>query len=400
MRTIGISVVVALVAAACGGGGGGNPDGGNPDGGQPNDGSNNDGGNGNTCGQATLFAGNPFFGEAGHDPNGGDSPAQRPADGANMLTGIPYHYQLLHFGGSQILTNDQLSVWSIDASNSVLHVVAGDLTANAQLKAGPCASARFADVLGSALGSDGTLYLADYANAILKVSNPLNPSTCTVSYFAGTATDLPTPALDGSDGSSGTNDGTGSAAQFLGPQWLTIDGSSNLYVLDGAATSDNAWSIRKITPGAVVTTIATFTGSQYAYGELQYLNGKVYFWARGNDMSSLDTANLIVVDPSVTSPVANPTFHPHTPWHGPERRLDQRLQRRRHHHRRHQAVRRRQLAAVQHRRERQHPQDQHPVGWRGRQQVRPAERPRLRLDGQLRPDRRPLGHPGRAALAR
>jgi len=313
MRTIGIAVALALVAA-CSSSGGNNPDGGNPNdgGGNPDgngnpDGGNPDGGNpGGSCGQATLFAGNPFFGESDHDPNSNDDPSQRPADGANILTGIPYHYQLLHFGGSQIITNDQLSVWSIDPNGGVLHPIAGDLNGNAQLKAGPCTDARFADILGSAMASDGTLYLVDYANAVLKVSNPLNSGTCTVSYFAGTATELDAPNLDGTDGNSGTNDGTGAAAQFEGPEEVTIDAAGNLYVLDGGATSDSAWRVRKITPAAVVSTIATFPGSEYAYGQLQFLNGKVYFWARGNDASDADTANLIAMDPSAASPVSDP----------------------------------------------------------------------------------------------
>jgi hypothetical protein len=310
MRTIGIAVALALVAAACSSGDGGNPDGGNnPDSGgnNPDGQTNPDGGQpSGTCGQATLFAGNPFFGESDHDPNSGDDPAQRPADGANMLTGIPYHYQLLHFGGAQILTNDQQSVWSVDASAGVLHPVAGDINGNAHLKAGPCASAMFADLLGSAVAADGTMYVADYANAVLKITNPLNAGTCTVAYFAGTATELASPSLDGTDGSSGTNDGTGAAAQFEGPESLTIDSTGNLYLLDGAASAAGSWSVRKITPGAVVTTLATFAGGTFAYGELQFLNGKVYFWARGNDANNQDTANLIAVDASATSPVADP----------------------------------------------------------------------------------------------
>ncbi|MGD0528653.1 MAG: hypothetical protein ABSE49_26190, partial [Polyangiaceae bacterium] len=188
-----------------------------------------DGGMAGTCGQATLFAGNPNFAD----------PAQRPADGANILTGTPYLYQQLHFtSAGQILTNDQLSVWRIDPSTSELHAVAGGpLTGNAELLAGaapgvPCSTARFADLLGSAVDSHGNVFVADYANAILEVTNPLDASTCAVSYFAGTAQELDGPMLDQSDGNSGTADGTGSAAQFMGPQWLTIDGSDNLYLLD------------------------------------------------------------------------------------------------------------------------------------------------------------------------
>jgi hypothetical protein len=252
-----------------------------------------------TCGSATLFAGNPNFAD----------PSERPSDGANILTGTPYLYQLFHFAtGGQILTNDQLSVWRIDTSNSELHAVAGGpLTGNAELLAAAspglaCGSARFADLLGSAMDSHGNIFVADYANAILEVTSPLNASACMVSYFAGTATEIDSPSLDQTDGNSGTQDGTGSAAQFMGPQGLTIDGTDNLYVLDHAT----AWSIRKITPGAVVSTLATFSDDQYAYGELQYLDGKVWFWARGNDSSDEDTANLIAIDPTATSPVVNP----------------------------------------------------------------------------------------------
>jgi hypothetical protein len=233
----------------------------------------------------------------------------RPSDGDNILTAAPYRYQQLYFmSGGEILTNDQLSVWRIDTSNSELHAVAGGpLTGNPELLAGAapgvaCDTARFALLDGGAVDSHGNLFVADYANAILKVSNPLDASTCKVSYFAGTATHLATPVLNQSDGNSGTADGTGSAAQFMGPQGLTIDSADNLYVLD-----NGFGSIRKITAGAVVSTIATFSGATYAYGELQYLKGKVWFWARGNDACTLDTANLIAVDATATSPVADPT---------------------------------------------------------------------------------------------
>jgi hypothetical protein len=209
--------------------------------------------------------------------------------------------------GGEILTNDQLSVWRIDTSNSELHAVAGGpLTGNAELLAAAspgvaCGTARFGLLDGAAVDSHGNLFVADYTNAILKVSSPLDATNCKVSFFAGTATNIPSPVLDTSDGNSGTKDGTGSVAQFLGPEGLTIDSADSMYVLD-----NTAGSIRKITSGAVVSTIATFTGGTYAYGALQALKGKVWFWARGNDASTLDTANLIAVDASVTTAVADP----------------------------------------------------------------------------------------------
>jgi hypothetical protein len=50
-------------------------------------------------------------------------------------------------------------------------------------------------------------------------------------------------------GTSGFVDGTGIAAQFLGPYGIAIDSSNNLYVRDTN-------TVRKITPAGVVTTFA------------------------------------------------------------------------------------------------------------------------------------------------
>ncbi|HEY1958424.1 MAG TPA: hypothetical protein VGH28_22560 [Polyangiaceae bacterium] len=305
---IGMGICLAMACSSNNGG-----DDSSPDSGQKNDAGNTDGSSnpdgsnpGSGCGQATLFAGNPFFGESDHDPNPGDDPAQRPADGANMLTGIPYRYQLMHFSGTSILTNDQHSVWRVDTGTSLLHPVAGDLTAPSELLAGPCATARFANLDGSAMGSDGTLYVADWAtNAVLKITSPLDANNCTVSYFAGTSVEVDTADInnDAQAGNVGTNDGTGAAAQFYGPESMTIDGSNNLYVLDHGT----AWSVRKITSGAVVSTLATFSDSVYAYAQLQFLNGKLYMWARGNDpQTDEDEGMLIALDPNAATAVKDP----------------------------------------------------------------------------------------------
>jgi len=62
--------------------------------------------------------------------------------------------------------------------------------------------------------------------------------------------------LAGSLGVAGSTDGTGSAALFHGPQGLAIDGSGNLYVAD-----TNNHTIRKVVPSTgVVTTVAGLAG--------------------------------------------------------------------------------------------------------------------------------------------
>src|SRR5205807_853794 len=65
-----------------------------------------------------------------------------------------------------------------------------------------------------------------------------------VSTFAGLA------------GSSGSADGTSSAARRVGPQGVAVDGAGNVYVAD-----TNNHTIRKITPSRVVSTFAGLAGS-------------------------------------------------------------------------------------------------------------------------------------------
>ena len=56
--------------------------------------------------------------------------------------------------------------------------------------------------------------------------------------------------LAGSPGQTGSTNGTGSAARFYNPQGLAVDGSGNIYIAD----TDNS-TIRKITPAGIVTTV-------------------------------------------------------------------------------------------------------------------------------------------------
>ncbi|HZZ18733.1 MAG TPA: hypothetical protein VFE25_05165, partial [Opitutaceae bacterium] len=56
-------------------------------------------------------------------------------------------------------------------------------------------------------------------------------------------------------GGAGTVDGTGSAAKFNQPFGIAVDSSGNLYVSD-----KNDQTIRKVTSGGVVTTLAGMSG--------------------------------------------------------------------------------------------------------------------------------------------
>ena len=76
----------------------------------------------------------------------------------------------------------------------------------------------------------------------------------------GTPPPVQTAALSilaGDPTAEGTMDATGTAARFKWPHGITIDGSGNLYVADMGN-----FTIRKITPEGVVTTVAGAAGTQ------------------------------------------------------------------------------------------------------------------------------------------
>ncbi len=96
---------------------------------------------------------------------------------------------------------------------------------------GTGSSARFYNPTGITVDSTGNLYVADsYYNKIRKVT-PVG----VVTTLAGS--------------SSGSTDGTGSAAKFLSPQGMSVDGAGNVYVADSLNHT-----IRKVTSAGVVTT--------------------------------------------------------------------------------------------------------------------------------------------------
>ncbi|MDR0480168.1 MAG: hypothetical protein LBH31_10310, partial [Burkholderiaceae bacterium] len=140
---------------------------------------------------------------------------------------------------------------------------------------GPCGSALFSEPISLAVDQNGTIYVADTMDQVIrKITNP-GTAACTVSTLAGTTNVM------------GYVDGTGSAAQFSDPTGLTLDAAGNVYV-----TSDN-YTIRKITPAGVVTTIASDQAAlANIYGSPPHL------WGIAMDGSG----NLYVSDPASTVP--------------------------------------------------------------------------------------------------
>jgi secreted PhoX family phosphatase len=100
-------------------------------------------------------------------------------------------------------------------------------------------AARFSSPSQIAIDKGNNLFLADTGNHTIRKITPAG----VVTTVAGLA------------GQSGSADGTGSNARFSSPIGIAVDQSGNLFIGD----SDND-TIRKITPGGVVTTFAGLAG--------------------------------------------------------------------------------------------------------------------------------------------
>jgi hypothetical protein len=127
-----------------------------------------------------------------------------------------------------------------EAQEYTFTTLAGPAEPGAGAVDGTVSTARFNGPSGVAADSADNLYVADTINHTIRKILPGR----SVTTLAGLAE------------SSGSADGTGSAARFNSPSGVAVDSAGNVYVAD-----KNNFTIRKIGPGVAVTTIAGVAGS-------------------------------------------------------------------------------------------------------------------------------------------
>jgi len=119
-------------------------------------------------------------------------------------------------------------------SSAIVTTVAGQVGIAGSAN-GTGSAASFNNPQGTAVDSAGNIFVADNVNRTIRKITPAG----LVTTFAG------------STGLQGTNDGLGSVARFYQPSGMAVDSVDNIYVADVGGDS-----IRKITPGGLVTTLA------------------------------------------------------------------------------------------------------------------------------------------------
>ena len=159
------------------------------------------------------------------------------ADGAGSAARFNYPFGVAVDGSGNVYVADSSNHTIRKVSSAgVVTTLAGTALSGVSISAdGAGSAAGFYSPHGVAVDSNGNVYVGDTANHTIRKVTPAG----VVTTMAGTA------------GSSGSTDGTGSAARFSSPTGVAVDNTGNVYVADYGNNT-----IRKVTSSGVVTTLA------------------------------------------------------------------------------------------------------------------------------------------------
>ncbi len=198
----------------------------------------------------------------------GSAGASSGADGTGSAAGFnsPYGVSVDASGNLYVADTGNDTIRKI-ATGAVVTTLGG-MAIESGSSDGTGGAASFNAPRGVAVDADGNTYVADTGNYTVRKISP-DGSVMTLAGLAGT---------------SGSADGSNNVARFTDPENLAVDILGNVYVAD---TGNH--TIRKITPGGVVTTFAGLAGTagsadgsrgtatfRYPYGVAADTNGNIY----------------------------------------------------------------------------------------------------------------------------
>ncbi len=159
------------------------------------------------------------------------------ADGSSALFNSPMGVAVDRAGNVYVADTGNHTIRRISRSGNV-NTVAG-MPGVCGSADGTGSAAQFCVPYAIAVDAQLNLYVADTGNETIRTISPAGK----VTTIAGTA------------GVPGSADGAGASAQFSWPTGIAVDGSHNVYVSDQGNST-----IRMITPGYVVSTVAGVAG--------------------------------------------------------------------------------------------------------------------------------------------